>query len=57
LRIIAGGPAPPIAPWLFGTYHSSYAIAVYILVRALLTLIATTMMKDYTGKDIEGEYE
>src|SRR3954447_18046517 len=24
--IIAGGPAPLIATWLFGTYHSSYAI-------------------------------
>jgi metabolite-proton symporter len=55
--IIAGGPAPLIATWLFGTYHSSYAIAVYILVCAVLTLIATAMMKDYTGKDIEGEYE
>ena len=22
--IIAGGPAPLIAAWLFGTYHSSY---------------------------------
>jgi hypothetical protein len=28
-----------------------------ILVCAVLTLIATAMMKDYTGKDIEGEYE
>src|SRR5262249_38086411 len=28
--VIAGGPAPLIATSLFGTYHSSYAIAVYI---------------------------
>ncbi|HKN08521.1 MAG TPA: MFS transporter [Pseudomonadota bacterium] len=55
--VIAGGPAPLIATWLYGTYNSSYAIALYILVCAVLTLIATAMMKDYTGKDIEGEYE
>jgi len=55
--IIAGGPAPLIATWLFGTYHSAYAIAVYILICAVLSLIATAMMKDYMGKDISGEYE
>jgi metabolite-proton symporter len=55
--IIAGGPAPFIATWLFAAYQSSYAIAAYILVCAVITLIATSMMKDYTGKDIEGEYE
>jgi hypothetical protein len=38
-------------------YKSGYAIAVYILVCAVITLIAAAMMKDYTGKDIEGEYE
>lgn len=54
--VIAGGPAPLIATWLYGTYNSSYAIAFYILVCAVLSLIATAMMKDYTGKDIEGEY-
>ena len=32
--VIAGGPAPLIATWLFGTYHSSTAIAVYIAVCA-----------------------
>ena len=37
--------------------NSAYAVAVYIFVCAVLTLIATAMMKDYTGKDIEGEYE
>jgi metabolite-proton symporter len=54
--IIAGGPAPLIATWLFGTYHSSFPIALYIAVCALITLIATAMMTDYTGKDISGEY-
>jgi MFS family permease len=55
--VIAGGPAPLIAAWLYATYHSGHAIAMYILACAVITLIATAMMKDYTGKDIEGEYE
>jgi metabolite-proton symporter len=55
--IIAGGPAPLIAAWLFGTYHSSYAIAIYIAICAVITLIATALMTDYTGKDISGEYQ
>jgi MFS family permease len=55
--IIAGGPAPLIATWLFGTFNSATAIAVYIAVCAVITLVATAMMTDYTGKDISGEYE
>jgi len=54
--VIAGGPAPLIATWLFGAYHTSYAIAIYIGICAVLSLIATAFMTDYTGKDIGGEY-
>jgi metabolite-proton symporter len=54
--IIAGGPAPLIATWLFGTTHSSYPIAAYIALCAIITLAATALMTDYTGKDISGEY-
>jgi metabolite-proton symporter len=54
--VIAGGPAPLIAAWLFAVYHSAYAIAGYILVCAILSLIAAALMKDYTGKDIAAEY-
>lgn len=54
--IIAGGPAPLIATWLFGTYHNSYAIAIYIACCAVVSVIATAMMTDYTGKDISNEY-
>ncbi|MGY0572914.1 MFS transporter [Bradyrhizobium sp. RDM12] len=50
--VIAGGPAPLIAAWLFGTFHSATAIAVYIAICAIITLAATAMMTDYTGKDI-----
>jgi metabolite-proton symporter len=55
--IIAGGPAPIIATWLFATYGTPFAIAGYILACAVLTLIATAMMTEYAGKDIEGDYE
>ena len=55
--IIAGGPAPLIATWLFGTYHTPYAIAVYIAICAVVSLVATALMTDYTGKDIEAEYD
>jgi hypothetical protein len=55
--VIAGGPAPLIATWLFGRFHSPYPIAGYIAACAVISLIATALMTDYTGKDIEGEYE
>jgi hypothetical protein len=54
--IIAGGPAPLIAAWLFGKYHTPYAIAIYIAVCAVISVVATAMMTDYTGKDIHEEY-
>jgi metabolite-proton symporter len=55
--VIAGGPAPLIATWLFGHYQTPYAIAGYIAACAVLSLIATALMTDYTGKSIDGEYE
>ncbi|MBX9828704.1 MAG: MHS family MFS transporter [Xanthobacteraceae bacterium] len=54
--VIAGGPAPLIATWLFSRTHSAYAIAGYIAVCAVISLVATAMMHDYTGKDIESEF-
>jgi MFS family permease len=53
--IIAGGPAPLIATALFATYHSGYAISIYIVACAVISLIAASMMPDYTGKDISAE--
>jgi metabolite-proton symporter len=55
--VIAGGPAPLIATWLYKTYQSPIAIAIYIAVCAVITVIATVLMTDYTGKDISGEYQ
>ena len=55
--IIAGGPAPLIATALFATFHSGYAIAVYIAACAVVSLISTALMPDYTGRDISMEYD
>jgi general stress protein CsbA len=55
--VIAGGPAPLIAAALFASYHSGYAIAAYICVCALVSLVSTAMLKDYTNKDISREYD
>ncbi|HWG04744.1 MAG TPA: MFS transporter [Beijerinckiaceae bacterium] len=55
--IIAGGPAPLIATWLFATYKSGMVIALYILFNAVVSIIATAMMKEYSGKDISQEYD
>ena len=53
--VTAGGPAPLIATALFAAYGTGYAIAVYIAVCAVVSIIATTMMPDHTNKDISAE--
>jgi MFS family permease len=55
--LIAGGPAPLIATWLFASYGSGYAIAIYIAICAVITLISASMMPDFTGKDVSAEYD
>jgi MFS family permease len=55
--IIAGGPAPIIATALFATYHSGYAISLYIAACAVVSLVAAAFMPDYTGRDISAEYD
>jgi len=55
--IIAGGPAPFIATALFATYHSSLPIAIYIAGCAVIGIVATALLPDYTNKEISAEYE
>ncbi len=55
--LIAGGPSPIIATALFAAYKSGYAIAIYIALCAVVSLISAAMMPDYTGKDISAEYD
>jgi MFS family permease len=54
--VISGGPAPLIATALLAATGSGYTIAVYILFCAVVSLIATAMMPDYTNKDISEEH-
>ncbi len=53
--IIAGGPAPFIAAWLFSTYHSSLPIALYACVCAAISICSVLLLPDQTNKDIAHE--
>src|SRR6201988_461134 len=57
--IIAGGPAPFIATWLFATFNSTTPIGIYVVVCAVISITATALLPDYTNKDIstEAHYE
>jgi MFS family permease len=55
--VIAGGPAPLIAAALYAEYRSGMAIALYILACAVISLIATALLPDYTNRDISAEYD
>jgi MFS family permease len=63
--VIAGGPAPLIATTLFagpkflgiGAYKSSLAIAIYIAVCAVISLIAVAAVTERSKTDISVEYD
>jgi metabolite-proton symporter len=55
--VFAGGPAPLIATALFATYHTGYAIAIYIAFCSVISLVAAAFMPDHTGKDVSQEYD
>jgi MFS family permease len=50
--VVAGGPAPLIATALFAAYGSGYAVALYILFCAIVSVTATAFLPDYTNRDI-----
>jgi hypothetical protein len=54
--IIAGGPAPLIAAWLFSIYKTGTPIAIYIAICALIGFVASACMADYSRIDISEEY-
>ena len=54
--LIAGGPAPLIATALLAATGSGYTIAVYIAACAVVSIIATLMMPDFTNRDISQEH-
>jgi MFS family permease len=53
--LIAGGPAPLIAASLLARYRSATPIAIFILGCAIISLLATAMLKDSTNKDISDD--
>ena len=55
--IIAGGPSPFIATALFAAFASSLPIALYIVGCAVVGIVATALLTDYTNKDISEEYD
>jgi MFS family permease len=55
--VIAGGPSPFIATWLFAAYGSAWPIAIYIAICAVIGIVATSLLTDYTNKEISAEYE
>ena len=55
--IVAGGPAPFIAAALFAAFHSGVAIACYLLACGVITIIAVSLLPDYTNKDVSREYD
>ena len=50
--VIAGGPAPLIATSLLSRYRSPTPIAVFILVCAVISLLATAMLAERANQDI-----
>ena len=51
----AGGLAPLIVAALFAHYHTGYAIAWYVAACAIISVIATLMLPDYTNRDVSTE--
>jgi hypothetical protein len=42
---------------LFARYGSAWPIAFYILLCAIIGIVATALLTDYTNKEISAEYE
>jgi len=55
--VVAGGPAPLIATALFAATGSGYAVALYILFCAIVSITATSFLPDYTNRDISQEHD
>jgi MFS family permease len=55
--VIAGGPAPLIATYLFAQTKNPFVISAYILACCVLGFAATAMLKDRSTFDHSREYE
>jgi MFS family permease len=54
--IVAGGPAPLIATALLAAFGSGYPIGGYIFLCALVSIVATSFLPDYTNRSISEEH-
>jgi metabolite-proton symporter len=50
--ILAGGLAPIIAVALLGAFHSGYAIAVYVALAAVITIVAVATYSETSKRDL-----
>jgi MFS family permease len=50
--VLAGGPAPIIATALLAATGSGYSVALYIVACAIVSVVTTAMLPDYTNQDI-----
>jgi len=55
--VIAGGPAPLIATALFARYGTGYAIAAYIFVCAVVSLVATCVERAVSIATVSSQCE
>ncbi len=55
--VIAGGPAPLIAAYLQSVFKSWVPIAVYLVICALVSLVATLLIPDRSSADHLQEYD
>lgn len=55
--VFAGGPAPLIAVALFQAFRTGYAVAGYILVCAIISIIAVALMRERAHVDIDVEHD
>jgi hypothetical protein len=52
LASITGGPAPFIATWLFATFSSMFPMGIYVVICAIISIIAMALLPGYTNKGI-----
>jgi len=55
--VVAGGPAPLIATALLAAFGSAYPIGGYIFFCAVVSVVATSLLPDYTNRDISAEHD
>ena len=53
--IITSGPAPLIAAYLFAAYHSTYPIAVYIAVTAVISLVCAYFLAETFQRNLSDD--